>query len=182
MLQTKAQPGNLDSRRDYDLALVLSGGNALGSYQAGAFEALADHGLEPDWVAGASAGAINAAIICGNPADRRISVLKALWRPTDAPSLPMLEEARRTAAATWTMVMGQPDLFMLRHLLGPWWNPLGSTEPSSLYDAAPLGATLERLVDFDLLNAGRPRFSCTAVDVETGDDIVRTPLGTTSAS
>ncbi|HUD91053.1 MAG TPA: patatin-like phospholipase family protein [Sphingobium sp.] len=161
---------------EFSLALVLSGGNALGAYQAGAYEAICDHGLEPDWVAGASAGAINGAIICGNPTDQRIPALRSLWKPaSDAPQThawPLLEKARRTAAAAWTLSTGRLDLFMPRHLLGPWWNPSGSAEPSSLYDATPLRNTVERLVDFNLLNRGTPRFSATAVDIETGDDVV----------
>lgn len=49
------------------IALVLQGGGALGAYQAGVYEALAEAGLHPDWVAGISIGAINASIIAGNP-------------------------------------------------------------------------------------------------------------------
>lgn len=163
-------------RRDFALALALSGGNALGSYQAGAYQALSERGLEPDWVAGASAGAVNGAILCGSPPDRRIPALKALWSPArdrSAPqSAPALEEARRTGAAAWTLAAGRPDLFVPRHLFGPWWNPFGNPEPSSLYDATPLLGTLERLVDFELLNRGLPRFTATAVDIETGEDVV----------
>lgn len=61
---------------------------------------------------------------------------------------------------------------MPRNLFGPWWNPFGNPEPASLYDASPLGRTLERLVDFDLLNRGSPRYAATAVDIETGEDVV----------
>ena len=43
--------------------LVLQGGGALGSYQAGAYQALCCHDFEPEWVAGISIGAVNAAII-----------------------------------------------------------------------------------------------------------------------
>lgn len=160
------------------MALILSGGNALGSYQAGAYEALHAHGLEPDWVAGASAGAFNGALICGNPTERRLERLRALWMPSTnrgkaaVQSFAMIDEARRTSAVAWAMAGGRPDLFVPRNLLGPWWNPFGNPEPSSLYDATPLLATLERLIDFDLLNRGMPRYSLTAVDVETGEDVV----------
>ena len=51
--------------------LVLQGGGALGAYQAGVYEGLAEAGIAPDWVAGVSIGAINAALIAGNlPEDR----------------------------------------------------------------------------------------------------------------
>jgi NTE family protein len=39
----------------------------------------------------------------------------------------------------------------------------------SYYDVTPLKATLERLVDFDLINAGAMRFSVGAVNVRTGN-------------
>jgi NTE family protein len=163
--------------RNYGLALVLSGGNALGAYQAGAYEALHDRGLEPDWVAGASAGATNGAVICGNPPGQRIASLGSLWRTAGGRSEPapyaaaMMEEPRRTAAALRTLAAGHPGMFVPRHLFGPWWNPFANPEPSSLYDTTPLAGTIERLVDFELLTRGTPRFSATAVDIETGEDV-----------
>lgn len=161
------------------VALVLSGGNALGAYHAGAYQALAEHGIEPDWVAAASAGAINGAIICGNPADRRLARLEQFWQPAIADGAEAsdfwsywAETTRRTLAATMTVAMGQADKFAPRHLLGPLWEPYFNPEPSSLYDTTPLGLTLDRMVDFKLLNRGNPRFSATAVDLESGADMV----------
>src|SRR5207248_11069392 len=61
------------------IALLLQGGGALGSYQAGVYEALAEAGLHPDWVAGISIGAINSAIIAGNPPQERVAKLRAFW-------------------------------------------------------------------------------------------------------
>lgn len=160
---------------DYRIALLLSGGNALGSYQAGAYEALAELGIIPDWVVGASAGAINGAIICGNPADERLAKLRELWRPAPGPHSEDLweglEQIRRTQAATQTLMTGEPRLFTPRALYGPWWNPLGNLEPASMYDASPLQRTMETLIDFDLLNQGAPRFTATAVDIETGVEV-----------
>jgi NTE family protein len=52
-------------------ALVLQGGGALGAYQAGVYEALDAAGCCPDWIAGISIGAINAAIIAGNAPGQR---------------------------------------------------------------------------------------------------------------
>src|SRR5262249_56323128 len=62
-----------------ELILVLQGGGAVGAYQAGAYEALDEVGLLPDWIAGISIGAINAAIIAGNPPHARIARLRAFW-------------------------------------------------------------------------------------------------------
>ena len=61
------------------IALVLQGGGALGAYQGGVYQALQEVGLEPDWVAGVSIGAINGAIIAGNPPEQRIQKLRAFW-------------------------------------------------------------------------------------------------------
>src|SRR5215469_7360461 len=61
------------------IALLLQGGGALGAYQAGVYEALAEAGLSPDWVAGTSIGAINSAIIAGNPPEARVAKLRQFW-------------------------------------------------------------------------------------------------------
>ena len=162
---------------DISIALVLSGGNALASYQAGAYQALQERGLEPDWIVGASAGAVNAAVICGNAPDRRIEKLAALWHTSGeagaavtAPSA--AETARRTQVAAMTIATGHPEWFVPRALYGPWWNPFGNPEPSSFYDSTPLGSRLRELIDFDLLNSGPPRFGATVVDVESGADVI----------
>jgi NTE family protein len=165
---------------DYDkVALVLSGGNALGAYQAGAYQALQERGIEPNWIATASAGAINGALICGNPGDRRVPRLEEYWQ-SRAPDLGEMaglwsafaDVGRRTAAANLTLATGRPGIFTPRHIFGPLWEPFGNPEPASLYDTTALGMTLDRLVDFDLLNGGGPRFSATAVDLESGEDVV----------
>src|SRR6516225_4704303 len=67
--------------------LVLQGGGALGSYQAGAYQALCHHDFEPEWVAGISIGAINAAIIAGNAPERRVERLKEFWEEITAPAM-----------------------------------------------------------------------------------------------
>src|ERR1700691_5240389 len=64
---------------DKKIGLVLQGGGALGSYQAGVYEALASSEYLPDWVAGMSIGAINAAIIAGNPPEDRVDRLRSFW-------------------------------------------------------------------------------------------------------
>jgi NTE family protein len=162
---------------DFTLVLVLSGGNALGAYQAGAYEALHDVGMEPEWIVGTSIGSVNGAIICGSPNDQRIANLDALWnaarglRARRDEGSRTLEEVRRTGAVAFTLAAGRPGMFVPRNLFGRWWNPFANPEPSSLYDASPLVGTMEELVDFDLLNSGAPRFTATAVDIKTGEDV-----------
>jgi predicted acylesterase/phospholipase RssA len=68
----KPSPSASKLQYDKQVALVLQGGGALGSYQAGVYEALAEH-YQPDWVAGISIGAINCAIIAGNAPEDRVA-------------------------------------------------------------------------------------------------------------
>src|SRR5262249_20610447 len=69
------------------IALLLQGGGALGAYQAGVYEALAEADLHPDWVAGISIGAINSAIIAGNPPKRRVDALREFWNAVSSSPL-----------------------------------------------------------------------------------------------
>src|SRR6478672_5835343 len=66
------------------IALLLQGGGALGAYQGGVYQALAEANLHPDWVAGISIGAINAALIAGNPPESRIEKLRSFWEAITA--------------------------------------------------------------------------------------------------
>ena len=76
------------------VALVLQGGGALGTYQAGVYEALSEAGIHPDWIAGISIGAINAAIIAGNPPNSRVDRLREFWTQVTAKGLwPFLGDA-----------------------------------------------------------------------------------------
>jgi len=164
------------------IALLLQGGGALGAYQAGVYEALAEAGLHPDWVAGISIGAINSAIIAGNPPETRIERLRQFWEQITAPSSPAWpvaialtarqgELARKTlnqTSAAMALLSGAPGFFAPRVPM-PWLNPDGSQAATSHYDTADLKATLERLVDFDRINAGPMRFSVGAVNVQTGN-------------
>src|SRR5215217_2182900 len=65
--------------------LVLQGGGALGSYQAGAYQALCHHDFQPEWIAGISIGAVNAAIIAGNAPEKRVERLKEFWEMVSSP-------------------------------------------------------------------------------------------------
>lgn len=157
------------------VALVLQGGGALGAYQVGIFEALDAARIEIDWVAGISIGAINAAIIAGNPCERRLERLHAFWdRATEAlPALALFDgdygrEALHKGAAALVATFGVPGFFRPR-LLPPFLAPAGTASALSFYDSAPLAETLDALVDWDLLNDGPMRLSVGAVELESGN-------------
>ncbi|MFL6678058.1 MAG: patatin-like phospholipase family protein, partial [Burkholderiaceae bacterium] len=165
------------------IALVLQGGGALGAYQAGVMEGLADAGIEPDWVAGISIGAINAALIAGNAPAHRIDRLREFWKTVSQPAVwpdtlsfldAIVEPSDGWRRQFWNglsawraLTEGQRGFFTPR----PPAAFIGSQAPdaASFYDTAPLKATLERLVDFDRINAGQMRLTVSAVDVETGN-------------
>jgi NTE family protein len=154
--------------------LVLQGGGALGSYQAGVFEALAEYGMQPEYVAGVSIGAINASLIAGNPPERRTERLRAFWdkvtSPTaDIPALPLpgWQNAEQRLGAAGAFLFGQPGFFRPRPV-SDW---LTLDPPVSFYDTSDLRSTLEELVDFDRINAGETRLAVGAVHVETGNMI-----------
>jgi NTE family protein len=162
------------------IALLLQGGGALGSYQAGVYQALAEANLHPDWIAGISIGAINSALIAGNAPDKRVERLREFWEAITSPPFgipdvqwfqPKGEFARslaNQARSVGALFGGAPDFFKPRVPL-PYLQPNGTLEAISYYDVSPLRATLERLVDFDLINAGAMRFSVGAVNVRTGN-------------
>lgn len=155
--------------------LVLQGGGALGSYQAGVYEALAEGGLGIDWVAGISIGAINAALIVGNPPEQRVARLQEFWELvssdlTSPPALPG-DQARTIVnglSAAWIALVGVPGFFAPR-IPPALLYPAGAPEALSVYDTSALRATLERLVDFDRINAGAVRLSVGAVNVRSGN-------------
>jgi NTE family protein len=155
--------------------LVLQGGGALGSYQAGAFQALCHCGFEPDWIAGISIGAVNAAIIAGNDAEKRVDRLKEFWQMVSSPVPwnPVLKSDRsRTVfnetSAAIIATFGVPGFFTPRIPPAPVW-PQGSPQSQSYYDTSPLKKTLERLVDFDRINDLKCRLSVGAVGVTSGN-------------
>lgn len=157
------------------IVLVLQGGGALGAYQAGVYQALHEAGLEPDWVNGVSIGGINAALIAGNPPERRVERLREFWETVTARSVWPLApdgDGMRRAHNLWsawlTMTLGQQGFF--EPIYPPaWTRPPGAKGATSIYDTAPLRKTLLRLVDFDLLNSGATRIAVGAVNVGTGN-------------
>ncbi len=161
------------------IALVLSGGNALGAYHGGAYEALQEQGLDPIWIAGASIGAVTGALILGNVPEDRVERLREFWRMAEqfGPPESLIQSWRgfsstfaKSLAAAQTLVTGRPGLFAPR-LPGVWSALPGWPNDVSLFDSLPLRDTLERLLDFDRLNSRSARFTATAVDVETGEDV-----------
>lgn len=169
--------------RDYAcVALVLQGGGALGAYQAGVVEALEEARLRPDWIAGISIGALNAAIIAGNPPERRVERLHAFWdaicQPAMWPAPPWLDashwplplQSGLSGLAAWrALVEGQPGFFRPR-VPPPFLQAHATPATASWYDTAPLRATLERLADFDRINDARAmRVSVGAVNVRSGN-------------
>ena len=163
------------SASDRECILVLQGGGALGAYQAGVFESLAKGYCAPTWVAGISIGAINAALVTGNPPATRVARLREFWdlvtsgarAPLIAPLLGA-REAWNESSASQALLFGVPGFFKPRFPPAPF-QPRGTLAAISYYDTSALQSTLERLVDFDRINAGPVRLSVGAVNVRTGN-------------
>jgi NTE family protein len=164
------------------IALLLQGGGALGSYQGGVYQALDEADITPDWVAGVSIGSINSALIAGNPPDKRVSALRAFWETVSKPPLgpfglpyvagvqlpDMLHAAVNRTRAFGSVMLGVPEFFKPRPV-SPALFPAEDFGQLSFYDTGPLRSTLERLADFDRINSGEMRFTVGAVNVETGN-------------
>jgi NTE family protein len=159
------------------VALVLQGGGALGAYQCGVYQALHEAEIEPDWVCGVSIGAINSAIIAGNPPDRRLERLHIFWdRITSrkiwhyTPDGDIFRKARNFTSSFMTTALGQPGFFA-PHATNPWLSPAGARTATSYYDTEPLRQSLLELVDFDRINSKKMRFAVGAVNVLSGNFI-----------
>lgn len=166
------------------VALVLQGGGALGAYQAGVFQALDEANIRVDWLCGTSIGAVNGALIAGNPPQKRVERLRDFWEtvtkpPVRIPNMPWFTDlpwngngharywTNRISAFT-TMLHGAPGFFSPRPF-PPVNSTADSPEQVSYYDITPLKETLARLVDFDLINADPMRFTVLATNVRTGE-------------
>jgi NTE family protein len=180
-------------KRHHHHALVLQGGGALGAYQAGVYEELFNTEYQPDWIVGVSIGAINAALIAGNVHANRIPRLTEFWHLVSSgmgpahdyfaealshPAFQSVPEAaqkpHRVAfnqfSALWSAMLGIPGFYQPR-VPPAVLQPDGAPGALSVYDTAPLRATLEKLIDFDLINAKRVRLSVGAVNVRTGNSV-----------
>jgi NTE family protein len=171
-------PGRPDFER---IALLLQGGGALGAYQAGVFQALAEADLHPDCVAGISIGAINSALIAGNPPDRRVERLRAFWETVTTSPLGIPHVARDFKSdlqhaifnewrAMGALMWGAPNFFTPR-IPPPLLMPGSTPDKLGFYDTTPLKGLLESLVDFDRINAKEMRFGVGAVNIKTGNFI-----------
>lgn len=157
--------------------LALQGGGALGAYQAGVYEGLAEVGLLPTWVVGISIGSINAAIIAGNPPERRVERLRTFWdrvssyAPLTPPAwLDVMRPALNNLSASTVMSFGIPAFFVPR-VPPPCFAADNTPGALSIYDTSPLKRTLEELVDFDLINSRTVRLSLGAVNVRKGQSV-----------
>jgi NTE family protein len=156
----------------HTIALLLQGGGSLGAYQGGVYQALVEANIHPDWIAGTSIGAFNAAIIAGNPPEKRVQKLREFWEyittqyisdnmgffsPNIAEKGELVRSYLQEMSAIFTTLQGVKGFFKPRFPT-PWLQPLGTPEATSYYDPAELRKTLMRFVDFDLINSGKIRF------------------------
>lgn len=178
------QSSTLPKNHQYEeVALVLQGGGALGSYQAGVYQGLTEANLHPNWVAGISIGALNAAIIAGNAPERRVDKLLEFWQTickqpifpsipsfalTKNKNLPPQWQGMLNVVEAWrALIEGQKGFFVPR---ATWSNLPTTPDNISFYSTKPLKSTLENLADFDRINdSEQMRISIGAVNVRTGN-------------
>jgi NTE family protein len=165
---TAATPPKLPGQ----VVLVFQGGGALGAYQGGVYQALHEAGIEPDWVVGTSIGAINGAIIAGNPVERRLQCLREFWHRIERKPLwartPFDHLAGNTAAYFMTIFGGIPGYFAPNGAIAWGLSALVGVEHAAFYTVEELRKTVASVVDFERLNASKPRLTVGAVNVRTG--------------
>ncbi len=172
------KPNRVKERPPFEcIALLLQGGGALGAYQGGVYQALAEANVLPDWIAGISIGAINSAIIAGNAPEQRVEKLRTFWETVTTSnhvdikpyiSGDLAHGMINQFYAALSMTQGVSGFFKPRVPV-PWFHPPGSTGATSFFDTSALKSTLERLVDFDRINNDGMRFSVGAVNVRSGN-------------
>jgi NTE family protein len=143
------------------IVLVMQGGGAPGAYQAGAYQALHEAGVEPDWIIGTSSGAINGAIIAGNEAADRVKRLEEFWGHLDT----RLPEPLGQLAA---LVVGVPGFYYLNPALAWGVDARVGIERAAMYLVEPLKKLLPTVVDFNLINSGKTRLTLGLTNVQTG--------------
>lgn len=158
------------------VVLVLQGGGALGAYQLGVYEAMHEAGIEPDWVVGTSIGAINGAIIAGNPPERRMERLHAFWDRMEIQGSALfagqtalgLDMFGQMLSNLCTISGGLPGFFKpnLAGMLGA--HARTGIEQAAYYSTAPLRETLGDLIDLDYLQSKATRLTVGAVNARTG--------------
>ena len=152
----------------------MQGGGALGVYQVGVYQALHEAGIEPDWVCGVSIGAINSAIIAGDPPERRLEQLQIFWERITARKIwhysPDGDIYRKARNLTSTCCdHARPARLLQASRRHPWFSPAGARTATSYYDPDPLRETLLELVDFDLIDSRKVHFAVGAVNVLSGN-------------
>ena len=177
------KPVKVESRLPFEcVALLLQGGGALGAYQGGVYQALMESGIEPDWVAGISIGAVNSAIIAGNPSSQSVQRLRDFWEYiTPHSPLDMMSDfgikffdgdISRGTMNQWNaasvIMQGVPGFFVPR-FPAPWLHENGSEGATSYYDTSEFKNTLEKFIDFDRINTDQKRLSMGAVNVRSGN-------------
>lgn len=153
------------------VVLVLQGGGALGAFQGGVYEAMHEHGIEPDWIIGTSIGAINGALIAGNAVERRLERVKEFWRRVSisAPPLPLPSRMVDQFFSSFSILAGGVPGFFSPRPLG--WQGIYSdagVDRASYYCTEALEKTMSDLVDMNVLNSRRPRLTVGAVNVRSG--------------
>jgi len=149
--------------------LILQGGGALGAFECGVVKALEEERIFPDIVAGVSIGALNGAIIAGNPR-HATEALEAFWADLAVltPDLPFID-ASRAAVSTQILMFGVPKFFTPRWL-PPFHGLMGSPSHwTSFYDTAPMKSLIAKYVDFSTLKSSRVRLLVSAVNVTTAE-------------
>ena len=176
------------------IGLVLQGGGALGSYQAGVLEGLDKRGIYPTWVGGISIGSLNCAVIAGNAPKDRVEKLKGFWETIcrnpsplaqllifadkmyagsqmgthmfDSTNATNIEKMFGSAAASNAIMGGQQNFFVPKHFAPG----VGTPADVSFYDTSPMLATLEKFCDFDRINDHKSmRVSVGATNIRTGN-------------
>ena len=170
---TERPPKPANRQLPGQVVLVLQGGGALGSYQAGVYQALHEAGIEPDWIIGTSIGAINASLIAGNDPAVRLERLREFWRRVEQNPVwatPGAWPGLHDPLSYWATVLGGIPSFFKPNLLAHWGvhYSLGP-DRAGYYSTAPLEKTLNELVDFDLVNRCRPRLTVGAAHVRTSE-------------
>ncbi|MEE3627555.1 patatin-like phospholipase family protein [Nitrospirillum sp. BR 11752] len=166
--------------------LVLGGGNALGAYHGGVYEALCEADIQPDWIVGASIGAITGALIAGNAPEHRLPRLRRYWElacdrdlswgvPAWADDwpwgvVPWWRDHENEAHALRSLLAGKPGFFTPRF---PGLLTILPALPNdmALLDHRPMAATLRGLVDMDRLQGGAIRLTVGCLDVTTGEEV-----------
>jgi NTE family protein len=168
---TKAEPAG-HAPLPGQVVLVMQGGGAPGAYHGGVYQALHEAGIEPDWVIGTSIGAISGAIIAGNDVAHRLERLREFWSRIESPPPPpwgMISPQVESLTTSLTALMTGVPGFYSPSMTAVWGlQAKVGIEQAALYSVDPLRKLLPNLLDFERVNAGRPRFTLGAVNVLAG--------------